>query len=198
MFKKKETISPEEKLLKIIEEPREKKSEKAPFAFNKKGFNKLKLSSQLKNINFLDFSNRFLLFGGVILTILLILTIFKPVQTQGLAVGPGEEIGFLQPITDEGLQSQMDSYVDSILKRNMFDVLQAVGAAAAAIKEELDLKLVGIIFLGKNQSQAIIEDKDTRTYLINEGDLVLGQIKVEKIESNRVILRRGEETIELK
>ena len=201
MFRKKESTSPEEKLLKIIEEPRGKRREAPSLAFNQKRFafaKKINLKAVLKKLNLLDLLNRLLLGAGGVATVFLVLTIFKPVERSSLDVIAREDIKLLTPKTSKVLKTELDSYLDTVLKRNMFEVVERGRDLPASAREELSLKLVGIISLGRNQWQAIIEDKDARTYLANEGDTLLNKVRVEKIESNKVVLKKGEEIIELK
>lgn len=192
MFKKKESTSPEEKLLKIIEEPRGKQKRLGPALSKQKKFSKIYLKAGLKKINFLDLINRLLLGAGVVASVFFILTIFKPTQKSSLAVIPPEDITLLES------ETELDSYVEKILERNIFALVEVEEGSPVSAKEKLNLKLVGIISLGNNQFQAIIEDKNARTYLVNEGDTILETVMVEKIESDKAILKKEEEVIELK
>jgi hypothetical protein len=197
MFKKKEITTPEEKLLKIIEEPRERQKASPAFAHKQKKLFKISFKG-LKKINFLDLTNRLLLGAGGVATVFLIFTIVKPIERPGLAIIPREDISLLNTKADEALKTKLDSYLNTVLKRNIFEVVERGEKLAVSIEEELDLKLVGIISLGEGMRQGIIEDKDARTYLVNEGDMILEQLLIEKIESDKVIIKKGEERVELK
>jgi|GEM_PF-2707911 len=198
MFGKK-ALSPEEKLLRIIEHPKPKvdagiplKNVGAPQAL-------VKLKDSLAGFNFLDLSNRFLVGVAVISTAFFIFVFLRPSPLMKTRF-PGQRVRIeIQEPSDISLLSR-DEYLQTIIERNMFDVIGPEGERPASNQraEQLDLKLVGIITIDKDSLQAIIEDKDGRTYLGGPNETILGSITIEKIEPDKVILRQNDRIIELK
>lgn len=201
MFNKKESISPEEKLLRMIEQPQGGGKVNPVSSFSQKGTGNAKKSNLiagLKKLNFLDLLNWFLLAVAAITTVFLLLTVFEPTKPAGLEISKHHGLNLSTPITAEVLKTKLSPYLDTILKRNVFGVSQRGEDLRESEKEKIDLKLVGIISLGNNQQQAIIEDKNSRTHLINEGDMLLGKLNVLEIGPDKVVFKKAGEIIELK
>jgi len=198
MFGKK-AISPEEKLLRIIEQP---KAKSAAGITLKKGGNSAalgKLTNSILRFNLLDLTNRFLLAAAVISTAFFVFVFLRPSPLMRAPLSGRTAKVEIQKPSDVSLLSR-DEYLQTIISRNMFDVIGTDGVSAVSHQrvEQLGLKLVGIITIDKDSFQAIIEDKDGRTHLGSPNDTILGSITIEKIEADKVILKRGEEILELK
>jgi hypothetical protein len=94
-------------------------------------------------------------------------------------------------------------YLEKIEKRDIFkmgpkkpveNVNEVISSKAAEATQ--NLKLVGISW--SDNPDAIIEDtKEMRTFFLREGQMI-GEIKVESISRDKVVLRYGEELIELR
>jgi type II secretory pathway component PulC len=198
MFGKK-AISPEEKLLRIIEQPKAKaaagialkKGDVAPALGN--------LRDSIGRFNLLDLTNRLLFGAAVISTVLFIFAFLRPTPLIKSQLSERTAKLEIQKAADLLLPKQ-NEYLQTIIRRNMFEVTGADGVRTTTDKraEQLGLKLVGIITIDKDRLQAIIEDKDGRTYLGNPDETIFGSFKIEKIEADRVTLKRGEEILELK
>ncbi len=84
---------------------------------------------------------------------------------------------------------------DSIVSRHLFGrptaKQETKQAAANAPETQLDLELAGIYYEAGGQSLAIIDTgaDGRRTY--RTGDTILGSVRIERIESERVVLNRG-------
>ncbi|MFC1658605.1 hypothetical protein ACFL1D_04370 [Candidatus Omnitrophota bacterium] len=198
MFGKK-ALSPEEKLLRIIEQPKAKAGGANPLKKNLSAPALSNFKAAIGRLHLLDLTNRLLFGAAFISTAFLILAFLRPTplinpQYSGRAV----ELE-IQKAIDSTL-SQQGEYLQAIIDRNIFDVVPTDGSVNVANTrvEQLGLKLVGIIAIGKGQYQAMIEDKDGRTYLSNPNDTILGSISVESIEADKVVLKKGEEILELK
>lgn len=94
-------------------------------------------------------------------------------------------------------------YTDKIKQRDIFRMgpKMKLDAAPEIISSKVaeatkDLKLVGISW--SDNPDAIIEDtKGSRTYFVKKGDMI-GEIKVDSISREKVMLRYEEEMIELR
>ena len=202
MFGKK-AISPEEKLLRIIEQPKSKAKADSGISL-KKGdvsttFALDRLRAGIGRFNLLDLSNRILFGAALVSTGFFVYAFLRPtplIKSQLLQRTAKLEI---QKAAGLGLAKQ-DEYLQAIIRRNMFEVITSDGKNAVSDQrvEQLGLKLVGIITIDKDNFQAIIEDKDGRTYLGSPNEIIAGSIKVESIEVDKVILKKGEEILELK
>jgi hypothetical protein len=92
-------------------------------------------------------------------------------------------------------------YIDGISKRNIFRMggkLEEVQAVETSKLVELTqaLKLVGISW--SDQPDAMIEDsKAAQTFFVKKGQMI-GEVQVENILKDKVVLRYGKDLIELK
>jgi hypothetical protein len=116
-----------------------------------------------------------------------------PAVNETAASVSGAEKAVLQPV---------DYYKERVKKRNVFRMGQKTNfeatevISAKAAEAAQSLKLVGISW--SDQPDAMIEDtKAGKTYFVKKGQLV-GDLKVETVYRDRVILRFGAETIELR
>jgi type II secretory pathway component PulC len=198
MFGKK-TISPEEKLLRIIEQPKSKAG--SGIAINKKDIPAalVSLKGAIVRFNFLDLTNRLLFGAAVLSTGFFVFALLMPTPlTKSQPWGHTAKLE-IQQAADAAFTKQ-DEYLQTIIRKNMFDVIDSKDTSSVSNQrvEQLGLKLVGIIATDKDQLQAIIEDKDGRTYLGSPNDTILDSIKIEMIQADKVILKRDDETLELK
>jgi type II secretory pathway component PulC len=98
-------------------------------------------------------------------------------------------------------ETNIAELTDGYQRRNIFSFLPA-GSAEKAVQQEgisqlaSGLKLVGVIW--SDNPQAMIEDSQgNKTYLVGKGDNV-GQLKVNNINRNSVVLSKDGETWELR
>lgn len=86
-------------------------------------------------------------------------------------------------------------YLADTGKSNPFHILPVVEKPRKKIKQELNLKLVGILW--SDRPQAVLEDEKTqKNFMVYEGDIV-DKFTVEKITANNVLLvsEDGETTL---
>ena len=215
-------MTPEEKLLKIIEGPVPEKAaspriiggKPAGFSFDTligqvKAF-RLNFDS-LKNFDLAKINKAAVVLCAVSTVFLLFYFVregfafrdrFNKVKADALLLTSKEEA---RPSLDMNISDLMASAA----KRNIFtsslqsgmgstqevDSEPAVSAEAAEASG-VNLKLVGIIW--SDNPQAMLEDsKEQKTYLVSAGDSI-GALKVNKILSNKVIIGKGEKEWELR
>ena len=207
----KDNITPEEKLLKIIENPnvekaklplKGKKSSSAVFAKANfcKGFRIDK--DILKNID-LAAGNKMLAGICVIVTAFLIFDLIRinmnlgrrfEKLSKGLAVSKMETKQISLP------DINLDAVLREARRRNIFTFIpqkaQASGAATPAVETAGNLKLVGILW--SQNPQAMIENsQENKTHLLSAGEQ-FGQFKVKTILRDKVVIQKGEEQWELR
>ncbi|MDP3143253.1 MAG: type II secretion system protein N [Candidatus Omnitrophota bacterium] len=192
----KESITPEDKLLRLIEAPT-----KVRAALFKKGPILKKADLQhfwqgfkvKKDILGLDALTKALAVLAVILTFVLVGQIFASRQDFGKKDwGEFSVIHRSAQIKTVQLLSLTD-YLGELSQMNMFSGVSEVTAQATDTKVQEDiaaqlknLKLVGIIW--SNNPQAMIENSaENRTSLVNVGDQ-LDKIKIKNIYQDRVVL----------
>lgn len=104
------------------------------------------------------------------------------------------------------LKTAASSYLENVRGRNLFKMGQrtegaienkeATGPSAQLLDATANLKLAGISW--SSDPDAIIEDtKAIRTFFVKTGDMI-GEGKVQAIFKDRVVLRYGDQEIELK
>jgi len=104
------------------------------------------------------------------------------------------------------LKTAASSYLEGVRGRDLFKIGQGTGMATEnkevkgpspqAMDASANLKLVGISW--SSDPDAIVEDtKATRTFFVKVGNMI-GEGKVQAIFKDRVILRYGDQEIELK
>lgn len=211
-IKAKDNITPEERLLKIIESPGIQKarvylSDKAKainiknviswikgFRFDKNIIKKFDLRRANKAVAFLcGFITLFWIFDFVRVSSSLGNRFQKTLQTSNVTAVEEKNIT-LPMVNIEEVQVQAK-------RRNMFTFLPTPVKAEAGTTPEIsalivDLKLVGIIW--SNSPQAMIENtKEQRTFLLSQGEQI-GQVTVKKIFQEKVILEVGGEEQELR
>ena len=201
----KNNITPEEKLLKILEGPSPlKKKPKVPLKsrvkniknisiwikglrFNKDTLKKIDLKTANKTLAFLcAFFTFFCIFDFV--------KVDKALQNRLLKIKQGED----NLPADNGSLSIKASDIKQIIsqtrKRNIFTLLEpkvetiVTTSVADMIKS---LKLVGILWSEENPQVMIEDTKETKTYLLSIGEL-LGELQVKKILKDKVIMGKDD------
>lgn len=204
-------LTPEEKLLRIIESPPEKVRTMRPrrriqdFKFSLKLFiaahkNKVKDYLNLKTVNAV------LVFLGGVATVFLVLD-FWIGSPRLLALEHLAAMAKKQDIGDLTI-SQLDplsAYLEEATKHNIFSLPpvpapvapgQPPAPTAQLTSMTENLKVVGIIW--SDAPQVIIEDsKEGRTYLLNRGSRIK-DARVKEILKDRVILSYDSQEIELR
>jgi len=206
-----EKITPEEKLLKIIENPSLEKrkiivSNKNPlvplknikgllgnFKFNKEMLKRFDLRMAIKLAVFLCIA--FTIFGifdfvrsGVVLN-----KRFDKLMVESASAANIEK-------NLPNLNVDMNDLSSQVRSRNIFS-FQPTRAVAGELTTEVPVaitnyKLVGIMW--SDNPQAMIEDtKEQKTYLLSNGEM-LGQVKVKKIFREKVVLGKDEQEWELR
>lgn len=213
----KENITPEEKLLRIIENPDKIKNKATPaFGKLKGSFNFKKTGSLLdwlkahkdsfKQLN-LRTINRIVIGLAAVLTLYGIFDFI--ISNIGLKKHFDEfvEEAAASTLTQNQLPLVEANIADVLAaqkRRNIFtftsvqpeDVRQAEVAGAEASTALVNLKLVGIIWSDK--PQVMIEDtKQQKTYLLGQGDEV-GKLQIKKILRDKVVLGTGEQEWDLR
>jgi len=204
-----EKTTPEEKLLKLIENPNaanipKKALKKIGFSFSgiKKWFAAIKNIRSKKKIEELlspGFVNRALLIASIILSIYLVFDFIKarPTLHKIYALESARQLRQ----TKAGLASLLNlpDYLSQINQRDIFHFKPVKKEEPMLAAKEIfntlasNIRLVGIIW-GKFP-QAMIEDKqENKTLLLNPGDEI-GKIKIRQILRDRVIL--GYEDLEM-
>lgn len=195
-------ITPEEKLLNIIESPGAARKIGTRRKFKVQGFLSGWKSVLSDKINFQKISlrdiNKLLLSATVIATLIFVVYFIKEerhlrIKFDDLSKGniKGEEIWGKQKDI-----SNISSYLADTEKNNPFHILP-FGRGPKSIKQiqKSEFKLVGIIW--SDTPQAIIEDSlSKKTYVVYEGDTI-GESKVGKISKNETILltKDGKKTL---
>lgn len=202
-------VTPEEKLLKVIENPinaREggildtKESLKGVLFIKKwwAGLEKIKIQAlfSLKNVY------KLLIISSVLVSSLAIFTFMKGyndfkkriknIETSPYAKLKEEKAKYLFSV-------DLKEAIKDISRRNIFSSLAEKPEAVPSREIELtiaNLKLVGIIWSAN--PQAMIEDiKENKTFLLGAGEAV-GNFKIKKILRDRVIIGKDEQEWELR
>jgi hypothetical protein len=113
------------------------------------------------------------------------------------AEAPGE-------LREKSVMKKLDYYLDRVRVRDIFtmgatarlDETEAAGPSAKATEAVQNLRLVGISW--SDDPDAMIEDiKALKTFFVKRGQS-FGDVKVEAITKEKVILRYGQELIDLR
>ncbi|MFH1309802.1 MAG: hypothetical protein ABIH85_03870 [Candidatus Omnitrophota bacterium] len=177
-------ITPEEKLLHLIENSQDKnrlspkisiQKLKNFFSFKPSAMPKLSLNINLRGMS-LQIANKALIAISIIATIVFFFYWnaekretnkgFKSLQNQKTSPT------LLALDLQQDTMPTAETYITAAANNNPFHVLPTVQELKKTeITTLLDFKLVGILWA--NQAQAIIEDStDEQTYLVSEGDLI--------------------------
>lgn len=203
-------LTPEEKLLRIIESPPQNVRPLRParsildFKFSLKLL-KTKYTEKLKSLASLKTANMVLLVLSVAVTLFLGIDFWMGLPrasawTHLEAMAKKQGVGDLRI---ENLEP-ISIYLQEITQRNIFalltparqDVLQNPVSDLIIGDLKENLRVVGIIW--SDAPQVMIEDvKDARTYLLNRGGKIK-EARVKEILKDRVILSYDNQEIELK
>ena len=195
-------ITPEERLLKIIESPGIQKA-KVYFSAKAKAINIKTLAAWFKGLRLdkniikkidLRLANKMAASLCGVITLFLLFDFFrvgvnlksrfeKMLQASQSAIK--EETRVALP------NINLEEVLAQAKRRNVFTFLSAPAKAEASLPPNIaeiisNFKLVGIIW--SNSPQAMIENaKEQRTFLLSQGEQ-LGQIKIKKIFQNKVVI----------
>lgn len=196
----KDSLSPEEKLLKLIRE--EKKPKKAAVvaaleaAVPKKTVPELAVETRQASPQLRSFRSSLFMIGLLVVSVFFSLSAFiYPMldlsKVKLPEVTKEEEVGI--PTVSGPEVKPLESYLEGVMQRQIFraaTVSDVVPVSTAAVTNTLDLfkdmTLIGII--SSDPPQAVIEDKKTqKTYYLNVGQAI-GDLKVDRIQEGKVIL----------
>jgi len=198
----KDNITPEERLLKIIESPGIQKA-KVYFSAKAKAINLKTLTVWFKSLRFdkniikkidLRLANKIVAFFCGFITLFLLFDFFrvgsnlrsrfeKTLQASQSAITEEKKVAFPNVNIEEVLAQAK--------RRNVFTFLPAPAKAEASLSPDIteiisNFKLVGIIW--SNSPQAMIENaKEQRTFLLSQGEQI-GQVTIKKIFQDKVII----------
>lgn len=208
-----EKITPEEKLLKIIENPAAEKPRGKAAGAKSVALPAPRLPTFLKKV----FSNKEILKYATLQTVNKALAVVCACLT---IYGLYNYIAFNRRLKEkyEKITTDVPAYKNAATKtaipeadiselreeyqrRNIFSFVPTSSSEKPALQKDMsqmasNLKLVGVIW--SDNPQAMIEDSQgNKTYLVGPGDYV-GQLKVNSITRNSVVLSKDGETWELR
>jgi len=93
------------------------------------------------------------------------------------------------PRTSSGARTR--AYYDTIVKRDIFNLVPQNNAPAPVVAEDLHLKLLGTSLLSKSKPYAIIEDQSGNQSLYQVGEDIPDAGRLVSVEANRAIIDRG-------
>lgn len=93
------------------------------------------------------------------------------------------------PRTDSGARTR--AYYDTIVKRDVFNLVPQNNAPAPVVAEDLHLKLLGTSLLSKSKPYAIIEDQTGNQSLYQVGEDIPDAGRLVSVETTRAIIDRG-------
>jgi hypothetical protein len=148
--------------------------------------------------------NLFLLAGVVFLAVRFVNIISASVKKLGsinlsVAAEPARS-----DMKEKAALGGLADYLAKVKKRNIFEIgagkkpddLIAAGPSSKAVEATQNLRLVGISW--SDSPDAMIEDiKSLKTFFVKK-DQMIGDVKVETITKEKVVLRYGQELIEIK
>jgi len=200
--KAKDNITPEERLLKIIESPGIQKA-KVYLSAKAKAINIKTLAAWFKGLRLdkniikkidLRLANKIVASLCGFMTLFLLFDFFrvggnlrsrfeKTLQASKTAITEEKKVAIPSVNIEEVLAQAK--------RRNVFTFLPAPSQAQASLSPDItemisNFKLVGIIW--SNNPQAMIENpKEQRTFLLSQGEQV-GQVKIKKIFQDKVVI----------
>jgi general secretion pathway protein C len=95
----------------------------------------------------------------------------------------------IAPRSASGVRTR--TYYDTIVKRDIFNLVPQNNAPAPVVAEDLHLKLLGTSLLSKSQPYAILEDQAGNQSLYQVGQDVPDAGRLVSVEPNRAIIDRG-------
>jgi len=206
----KDKVTPEEKLLKIIENPETQKPAAAaapapaPAGAKKAGgafaFGGIKINKDLLKAVNLRAVNKAVIGLSIALTVFWIFDFIRTGQRLRLEMA---RVIASPEVFGEGAKKapqagfSIAEVVEQSRKRNIFSFLPPKAEAAAGQQQEIsDLKIVGIIW--SDNPQAMIESaRDQKTYLLSAGEQ-LNEFTIKKIFRNKVVVAKEDREWELR
>jgi len=211
-----DNLTPEEKLLKIIENPQTERRKvpgggipRGPSPKGEAGawFKKLRIDKNtIKNIS-LKTVNKMVLALCAIFTVFFIFDFVMLGSSSAKKLSRITAEAATPEVKEKKMKFQEVNLVDAITLSKRHNIFSFLPPAASSITQistmplEVEqainnLKLVGIIW--SNNPQAIIEDsKEQKTYLLNAGDKI-SILYIKKILRDRVILGKDDQEWELR
>lgn len=205
----KEKITPEERLLKIIESPDVKKRP-IPLSVKVRGMGMSSFKDWFKNIHIDKDVIKHVNFRSiniavaVICILITLIWIFSFIKS-GIAAGRRFKQVVSQDISASGedkrpnIDVSIDDALSRVRRRNMMTFLPSKEEVASSVSIGPSLsnfKLVGILW--SDNPQAMIENtKDQKTYFVSKGDTI-GELEVKNIFGDKVIVGKGSEEWELR
>lgn len=212
-------ITPEERLLKIIEGPVPSAGKQTKGAL-KSEFDLVSLEKKIKNLFFdknnlnnLDLGkvNRAIAVVCAVFTIFWIFSFAREdfaFKERLEAIKAGAGLSVYKPENSRPMGVNIEGLMAGAAKRNIFKS-SSQGNEAEALPGQTpkqqapaqagtpgDIKLVGIIWA--DNPQAMLENtKEQKTFLVNAGDNI-GDLKVKKILSDKIIIGKGDQEWELR
>lgn len=206
----KDNITPEEKLLKIIESPDVEKR-RIPVAMRMKSMRVSSPKDWLNNFHLdkdslkkfnLKLINKIIAAACALITFIWALNFLstgiklsKRFEQMTSVSGSSVQEGSKRP----GIDINVDEAVTQVKRRNIFTLLPSKEEAQAAVNIGLtlgNLKLVGILW--SDNPQAMIENtKEQKTYFVSKGDKI-GDVEVRNILRDRVVVGRDTEEWDLR
>ncbi len=145
-----------------------------------------------QSLNLFNVINPFLLITAAAATAVFIFISTRP--QKSLVV---EQTSLPAVVPEAEKQDKLKEYASQVADKDPFQTTQEEKVSAAAAPEaEIKLKLVGILSGGTKYAQAFIEI-DGATHTCSEGETLLNGIKVEKIETDKVIVNQNGKTVTL-
>lgn len=206
----KDNTTPEERLLKIIEDPQVEKRKLASRAKATAGaitnfgfFKRFKIDKDvLKNID-LHAGNKIIAGICGIVTIFLIFDLIRINTNMGNRF---QKLSSGAPVSKTDIKAlamppiNLDTVLREARRRNIFTFISQKPQDNSLVAQPADaianLKLVGILW--SSNPQAMIEStQENKTYLVNAGEQV-GSFKIKTILREKVIIQKGEEQWELR
>src|SRR6267154_2564542 len=103
--------------------------------------------------------------------------------------GDAPSAASIAPRAASGVRTR--TYYDTIVKRDIFNLVPQNNAPAPVVAEDLHLKLLGTSLLSKSQPYAILEDQAGNQSLYQVGQDVPDAGRLVSVEPNRAIIDRG-------
>lgn len=202
----KDDITPEERLLKIIENPNTEKRP-VPLAVKirslnpgsvKEWFSGLRADKNLlKQIN-LRAVNKIVAVIGALVTLIWIFDFGSggiALAKRFKSISSGEYLASSEESKRPNIDVTIDEVAAQVKKRNIFTFLPTKEEAASAVSIGPTLsnfKLVGILW--SDNPQAMIENsKEQKTYFVSNGDKI-GELYVKKILRDKVMLGKDDQS----
>ena len=206
----KENITPEEKLLKIIESGQAEKR-KPPGVLNKTQGKKKNLAVWFQSIRInkdtlkffnLQSVNRIIIAVCILITVFFIFDFFRfNIQLKNRFAYAISGMAGVAPENEKPIFPELNTadILNQVKARNIFTFFpEKIQQTQQAVDSEMisNLKLVGIIWSDKPQTM-IENTKEQKTYLLSTGENI-GEVKIKKILRDKVVLSLEDKEWELR